>query len=170
MKKFNIFIVGILICFLSFNVSAQEYSIDKYCGEEWVQGSEINKLGIVVGFTSAANAIERDVTRMFQSLQNLEEGIELEEGYQDSSKWEFFESVKPLRREEVKKYTIYETQMRTIIEAIDEFYKNTRNRRILITGAFEYVSMSLQGATDEELKEKLEYLRITEIPNPDEKK
>lgn len=162
MKKFNIILVCILICFLNINANSQG-KIQDFNGEDWVDTSESLKIGMVYGFTLASYSIERDVTNMLKVFQEIAQRT-------DSFELTDITRIKISIEPYLKKYTIYKTQMGTIIEVIDEFYENTRNRRILITGAFEYVSMSLQGATDEELKEKVEYLRIFEIPNPDEKK
>jgi len=71
---------------------------------------------------------------------------------------------KTVVKRELEKYRFSGMRLVTIKDSMDEFYRNTRNRKIPLQLAFIYVAETLNGATDEILKDMLEEIRKSHFP------
>ena len=126
----------------------QEITHDGYW---WVSESQTFKLGFATGFAMAMTGSSD--AAVFRCLAAKNGGI-MPEKYPGIEAW-----TACAQAPEIAMLSYSNLRMGQLVDGVDEFYKDFRNKNILVDVAMRYVKDELRGKTDKELQDELATFR-----------
>src|SRR5438105_12885178 len=139
MRRFLV-LIGVMSCLAT--TFGQEKPLLRLDGYWWARQDQANKVTFAFGFAAGATESSAEAKEFFSLLHCKEETQKVANLKSHLDDWNFSSIAAP-----------------QLVEGVDEFYRDFRNKGIHVVRAMLYVSAQIRGVPSDELAHRLDGLR-----------